>query len=87
MMMVQGGGRIDPSSSASTAPTTTEQDVTNDPRVRKAFGQTGFFCPFYTFGVDELAPGKTEAEDTRPVLLYLPGACMRAIVTRLVVLD
>jgi len=76
--MVQGGGRIE-AGKAGAAPAAAE-DVTKDPRVVAAFGRTGFFDPFYAFGVDELAPGGaataagTEAEaDARPVLLYLPG--------------
>lgn len=72
-MMVEGGGEIDPSISAAQEP-----DMTQDPRVQKTFGRTGFFCPFATFGVDEMAPGAVAAaameEKKRPVLLYLPGA-------------
>ena len=74
--MVEGGGQVDPSS-ISAAP---EPDMTQDPRVQKTFGRTGFFCPFATFGVDEMAPRAAAAaaaameEKKRPVLLYLPGA-------------
>lgn len=73
-MMVEGGGQVDPSS-ISTAP---EPDMTQDPRVQKTFGRTGFFCPFATFGVD-MAPGAAAGaaaameQKERPVLLYLPG--------------
>jgi hypothetical protein len=38
-----------------------------------AWDRTGFFCPFETFGVDELTP---RTGSPKPVLLYLPGGLL-----------